>query len=107
MISIQTILRRVVSALFILVTLVTSAFFVNEARKEIVFLCENFTIGTEKRDILRQLETANFLYYTETTQQNTTYLKVASHFTLNLVTCDIYLDESKRVYRRRSSHSPN
>lgn len=47
----------VVSALCI------GVFYTNEARKEVVFLCGNFTPGVSEASVLTQLETINFSRY--------------------------------------------
>lgn len=42
---------------------VVVGFFWNEARKEIVYLCQNFIPGVTQESVIRQLDTGNFLHY--------------------------------------------
>lgn len=97
----RIILFRVISILFILTTIVASAFFVNEARKEVVFLCANFQAGVIKKDVIRQLETGTFLEYIETKTNEHSFIKVSSKLTLNLIRCDIDFDANDVVIAAR------
>lgn len=46
----------------LLFLLVVMAFYWNEARKEIHFLCQNFKPGVSKVSVIRQLDTANLIH---------------------------------------------
>ena len=48
----------------LLFLLVVMAFYWNEARKEIHFLCQNFKPGVSKTSVIRQLDTANLIHVT-------------------------------------------
>jgi hypothetical protein len=98
----RIIIFRVVSVLFFGATIAASAFFVNEARKEIFYLCGNFKIGVLKKDVIRQLETGTFLEYSESKKDEHSLIEVSSKFTLNLVSCDIGFDaDDSVIYARR------
>lgn len=43
--------------------IVVEGFVWNEARKEIVYLCQNFTPGVAQESVIRQLDTGTFLRY--------------------------------------------
>ena len=74
-----------------------AGFIWNEARKEIVYLCANFTPGVSEQSVLSQLETGNFLHYERTSLTPTISITVDSVYNLGLTTCRIELDQNHRV----------
>jgi hypothetical protein len=55
--------RAIITTLVAIVIASITAFYWNEARKEVVFLCGNFTGGVSQSSVLTQLQTGNFLRY--------------------------------------------
>ncbi|MBT8072855.1 MAG: hypothetical protein HKP21_04015 [Xanthomonadales bacterium] len=55
--------RAIITTLVAIVIVVITAFYWNEARKEVVFLCGNFTGGVSQSSVLKQLQTGNYLRY--------------------------------------------
>jgi hypothetical protein len=102
----QGIVIRIISTLFIIGSLVLSAVYVNEARKEIIFLCANFTQGVSKEQVIKQLNTGTLLYFKAQEFDNQNTIFVSSRFTFNQVSCLIHFDSQGRVIDATSSHTP-
>lgn len=78
----------------------------NEARKEVIYLCGNFTEGVTLDSVRRQLDTGTFLRYAEHPTVGGRRIVVDSRLTRGFYTCVIDMDKSGRVIRARSSHTP-
>jgi hypothetical protein len=102
----QATVIRIISSTFILGTLALSAVYVNEARKEIIFLCANFTQGVLKEKVVKQLNTGTFLHFEAIKFDNQHTIFVSSRFTLNQVSCHIRFDSQGRVVSAISTHKP-
>jgi hypothetical protein len=55
-----------ITAIVAVAALIIVTFVWSEARKEAIYLCNNFHIGVSKESVLRQLNTANLLTINET-----------------------------------------
>lgn len=71
----------------------------NEARKEIVFLCLNFGLGTTEQSVVRQLDTGNFLRYQVSALSERSRITVDSAYNLGLYRCIVELDPDQQVIR--------
>lgn len=79
-------------------SVVAAGWFVwNEARKEVVFLCENFTPGVAGESVRRQLDTGQFLRYRQRVTDVGSRIVADSAYTLGLHACVIELDRNDRV----------
>jgi len=54
---------RVAFSIFLFLIIGTTAFYWNEAKKEVTYLCGNFKEGITQSSVLRQLDTANLSSY--------------------------------------------
>ena len=81
------------------VLVAVDAFLWNEARKEIFFLCGNFTPGVSEESVLSQLDTGSFLSYRAETLPTGNRIIVDSHYNLKTSQCTIDLDADGRVIR--------
>lgn len=61
----------------------------NESRKEIVYLCANFSEGTEKESVLRQLNTGTWLTVEIFDKPDGSHLNATSAYNLFMYTCSI------------------
>lgn len=77
--------------------MVAAAFFWNEARKEIVFLCGNFKAGVSEESVRRQLDTGELLRYRSEQRAEGERIIVYSTYNFNMHTCMIDLDEEGEV----------
>ena len=73
----------------------------NEARKEVVFLCGNFTAGVTLDSVENQLATGHFLRYRREPAVMGSRVVVDSAFTLGAHRCIIELDSGGVVRRAR------
>ena len=83
------------------VALALVGFVWNEARKEVVILCANFTPGVPEEGVVRQLETGHFLRYRGNGPKDGGKIIVDSAFNLGMYTCVIDLDTDRIVVRAR------
>jgi hypothetical protein len=96
--------RRALAA-WLLVSVVTAAavlgaaFVWSEARKEVVFLCGNFTAGVSEASVVRQLETGHFLRYRRESMTGGSRIVVDSAWTPGGPRCTIELYGSGTVRR--------
>ncbi len=58
----RSIITDIVAVLAIAI-LIATAFYGLEARKEVIYLCDNFTPGVSKNSVERQLNTTNLLVW--------------------------------------------
>ena len=70
---------------------------VNEARKEVKYLCGNFGAGVSNESVLRQLGTGEFLRYSIYASPEGSRIIVDSLYTGTLYRCVIDLDANGKV----------
>ena len=92
---------KIIPALTLMIALVVTAFYWNEARKEIVFLCGNFGKGVSEQNVLRQLETGNFLRYRSERMPSGNRIVVDSAYNFGVYKCTIDFDTTGRVTQAR------
>lgn len=80
-----------------LMVLAFFAFYANEARKEIYFLCSNFDEGHAYSTVVRQLSTANLSQFTVEQSGRGARIVHSSKLTFHLVSCTIDLDQHNKV----------
>jgi hypothetical protein len=102
--NIRRIVIRLISIALMLFTLIMSGIFINEARKEVVYLCGNFTKGVTLASVQRQLDTGTFLHIEKYEVDGNPVFLATSRFTMNYVTCEIIFDENNQVISATSSH---
>ena len=84
-------------AVLAVAALIAVTFMWTEAKKEVLYLCDNFSPGVTKKSVFKQLDTANFLTY-ETRITNTGSTTVArSPLHLDGLHCRIYFTRDERV----------
>jgi hypothetical protein len=83
----------VVFALF----LILGAFGWIEAEKEVRILCSMFPAGTTEADVVRMLNTGNFLQYEPLHHNETSGYIINSPYTLRTSTCKVIITESGLV----------
>jgi hypothetical protein len=84
-----------------LIVAVVAAFYWNEARKEIVFLCGNFEKGVSEQGVIRQLDTGSLLrYHTENVPSGKRII-VDSAYNLSMYKCIIDIDVNGKVEKAR------
>ncbi|WP_026374545.1 hypothetical protein [Aestuariibacter salexigens] len=92
--------RKSTSLLIILVMLVCTlsfAFFANETRKEIYFLCANFTQGTPVDSVIRQLDTAELSHYEINDSDTGSIIMLTSGLVFKVASCRIETDSDDAV----------
>ena len=75
-----------------LTALLVIAFFWNEARKEVVFLCGNFAPGVDQQSVVQQLGTGHFLRYRIEDVEGGRRIVADSVLTLSVYQCVVELD---------------
>jgi len=88
-----------VPALF--AVLFIAAFAWNESRKEIVYLCGNFTRGVSEESVRRQLDTGEFLTYRSSVTPSGSRIEAHSKFNLSVYRCNIDFDGDGKVIEAR------
>lgn len=83
--------------LALLAVLFVAAFVWNESRKEIVYLCGNFTRGVSEESVRRQLDTGEFLTYQSSVTPSGSRIEVHSKYNLSLYRCNIDFDADGKV----------
>jgi hypothetical protein len=78
-----------------------AGFYWNEARKEIVFLCENFEKGISEQSVTRQLDTGNFIRYHTQKTPSGKRIVVDSAYNLSMYKCIIDVDKDGKVEEAR------
>jgi len=76
---------------------IVAAVYWNEARKEVVFLCGNFTKGVSRSSVIRQLKTGDFLRYQLEEVSTGSRMKVDSMLTFGVYECMIDFDPEDKV----------
>ena len=87
----------VVIGVILIALLSVAAFYWEEARKEVVFLCGNFNKGVGKPMVLRQLDTGNFLRYQPVKVPGGDSIEVDSMLNLGVYKCIIDFDSDGNV----------
>ncbi len=93
---------RLVSVALALLLIGAMSFVFNEARKEVVYLCGNFTAGVSQASVVRQLETGNFLRYRYQTSDSGQRIVADSVFNLGAYRCVVELDQQGIVIQAES-----
>ena len=88
----------------LLVTAVWVAISWMEAEKEVRILCGQFVPGTELHDVIRQLETGNYLQYTVRNDVEGQSITFDSFYNLRTTRCSVGLEA--QVVRYRRYHAP-
>lgn len=83
--------------LALLAVLFVAAFVWNESRKEIVYLCGNFTRGVSEESVRRQLDTGEFLTYQSSVTPSGSRIEAHSKYNLSLYRCNIDFDADGKV----------
>ncbi|GAA6185984.1 hypothetical protein NBRC116595_32340 [Aliiglaciecola sp. NS0011-25] len=93
--------KRAIIGLFLLsiLGLLLFAFYWNEARKEVVFLCANFSQGVSKTSVLRQLKTVNLSSFTMQKTTSGDLIVLSSVFNFEIYQCVIEIDSNGQVHR--------
>lgn len=78
-----------------LIPSVTAGIYWNEARKEVTYLCGNFTKGTQLHDVQTQLNTANLSSYTQNQTQKGSTIVFSSRYGSSK--CEITFDNTAKV----------
>lgn len=71
--------------------------FMNEARKEIYFLCSNFDAGDSFGRVVRQLDTVNLSEYSIDETEQGKRIILSSKLNLHIVSCNIELNLQDEV----------
>lgn len=86
----------------LVIAIVVAAFIWDAARKEIVFLCPNFSAGVTEQSVMRQLNTGNFLRYekeTNSTIEHLIRITADSAYNFGQYQCVIELDQNQLVIK--------
>lgn len=88
---------KFIAAAISVLGLLIFGFFANEARKEVYYLCGNFSKGTSYSSVIRQLNTVNLSEYkVENLPQGKRVIhSSALHF--HLLSCDIEFNQQEKV----------
>lgn len=73
----------------------------NESRKEVVFLCGNFSKGVSEDSVRRQLDTGQFLTYQDVSKPSGSRIDVHSKYNLSAYRCTIDFDADGNVLEAR------
>lgn len=73
----------------------------NESRKEVVFLCGNFSKGVSEDSVRRQLDTGHFLTYQSVNTPSGSRIEVHSKYNLSVYRCNIDFDADGKVLEAR------
>ncbi len=80
-----------------LIAAMVAIFYANEARKEVYFLCSNFTSGISYTSVIGQLDTANLSDYKVIAAPEGKRLEFSSRLNLRIVQCTIEFDRHNKV----------
>ncbi|MGS2721502.1 hypothetical protein [Paraglaciecola aestuariivivens] len=73
------------------------AFIWESARKEVFYLCGNFSSGVKQASVIKQLDTANLAEYSQQSTETGSIITFSSKFNVNLFQCVIELDTNNQV----------
>lgn len=88
---------KIATSIVALLLALAATFTWNEARKEVKFLCGNFSAGVSKASVIAQLETGHFLRYRQQATGAGALLTADSAYTLGRLQCRITLDADGTV----------
>ena len=88
---------RLVAIVLVAVIAALAAFFWNEARNEVVYLCGNFTEGVSRHSVLTQLDTAELSEYRVMETADGTRIEFDSALNFRLYRCVIQLNSDDVV----------
>jgi hypothetical protein len=91
----------ILSLLALCAVVLVAALVWNESRKEIVFLCGNFSKGVSEDSVRRQLDTGQFLTYESTRTPSGSHMEVHSKYNLSVYRCSIDFDADGEVLDAR------
>lgn len=86
-----------IAAVSAVALLIVVTFMWSEAKKEVIYLCGNFTQGTTVGSVVTQLDTANYLTYEREFTPNGSTMRVSSPLHLGGIHCRIILTANQRV----------
>ena len=93
------VLLKITAGIITLLLALAMALTWNEARKEVKFLCGNFSAGVSKASVIAQLETGHFLRYRQQATGPGALLTADSAYTLGWFQCRITLDADGTVLK--------
>ena len=87
----------IIVLLSVIAFVLLTGFYWNEARKEVIFLCGNFTKGVSEKSVRKQLDTGNLLNYRS--EENSSGSRIEANSTLNFGSpqCTISIDMKGKV----------
>jgi hypothetical protein len=88
---------KLIAAAISILGLLVFAFFANEARKEVYYLCGNFSKGTAYASVIRQLNTVNLSKYKVQNLQQGKRVIHSSALHFHLLNCDIEFNPQEKV----------
>ncbi|MFB1036181.1 MAG: hypothetical protein QMC38_12625 [Sinobacterium sp.] len=89
--------KHLISILIMAVFIITGVTFYKIATDEVFYLCGNFSTGTTKLNVVRQLETANLSSHTHTINENGSTIVFSSRLFFVINKCIIELDKTEKV----------
>lgn len=84
-------------ALAITIAVVAAGVLWNEARKEVIFLCGNFSPGVSKQSVLRQLNTGHYIKINSSTLDGSEVMIASSVMPLVWTQCAITFSPQESV----------
>jgi hypothetical protein len=93
----RTILVKLVLTSTLVIVGAVAAAYWNEARKEVVYLCGNFSKGVSQDSVLRQLDTGNLLQYQLETISTGSRIIADSRLNLRRYKCIVEFDPEGKV----------
>jgi len=89
--------RLILALLALFAVLFAAAFTWNESRKEVVYLCGNFSKGASEESVRKQLDTGQFLTYQSSVTPSGSRIEAHSGFNLSFYRCNIDFDADGKV----------
>lgn len=89
--------RAIITSLVAIIIASITAFYWNEARKEVFFLCGNFSVGVTQSSVLEQLQTGHFLKYQVEREAGASRIIVDSVLAPGTPRCLIDFDREDKV----------
>ncbi|BFT29030.1 hypothetical protein D210916BOD24_02060 [Alteromonas sp. D210916BOD_24] len=86
-----------IAAIAAIALLVTVTFYWIEARREVIFLCDNFSPGVSKKSVLRQLNTANLLLWDTEFMANGSKVEAYSPLHFGIMQCSVEFNKQDIV----------
>lgn len=88
---------KLIAAAISILGLAVFGFFANEARKEVYYLCGNFSKGTAYSSVIRQLNTVNLSEYKVANLPQGKRVSHSSVLHFHLLSCDIEFNPQEKV----------